>query len=178
MALTEQHAADSFFQTTHARVDSKLHSDSSSEKVDDLSFASSLQRPLTSGLRRCAGTRDLTRYASSPFSSLIGRGFVCVRFVSLFADLWFCVTFLCSHTLSISSLHIIFLYSIRPNVNYCAKVSVEYMMGDPSTPFHSLSWKPVVGTDKSSEDVLVDNVSASTFLPLFLSNATPSFLTT
>ncbi|KAG0288548.1 hypothetical protein BGZ97_006734 [Linnemannia gamsii] len=108
MALTEQHAADSFFQTTHARVDSKLHSDSSSEKVDDLSFASSLQRPLTSGLRRCAGTRDLT--------------------------------------------------SIRPNVNYCAKVSVEYMMGDPSTPFHSLSWKPVVGTDKSSEDVLVDNL--------------------
>ncbi|KAG0379836.1 hypothetical protein BGX24_011435 [Mortierella sp. AD032] len=109
MALTEQHAADSFFQSTHARVDSKLHSDSSSEKVDS-SFAasSSLQRPLTSGLRRCAGTRDLT--------------------------------------------------SIRSNVNYCAKVSVEYMMGDPSTPFHTQSWKPVVGTDKTSEDVLVDNL--------------------
>ncbi|KAG0265645.1 hypothetical protein BGZ95_003264 [Linnemannia exigua] len=110
MALTEQHAANSFFQSTHARVDSKLHSDSSSEKVDDSSFAasSSLQRPLTSGLRRCAGTRDLT--------------------------------------------------SIRSNVNYCAKVSVEYMMGDPSTPFHTQSWKPVVGTDMTSEDVLVDNL--------------------
>ncbi|KAF9900129.1 hypothetical protein EC991_007899 [Linnemannia zychae] len=109
MALTEQHAANSFFQTTHARVDSKLHSDSSSEKVDDSSFASSsLQRPLTSGLRRCAGTRDLT--------------------------------------------------SIRSNVNYCAKVSVEYMMGDPSTPFHTQSWKHVVGTDKTIEDVLVDNL--------------------
>ncbi|KAF9149995.1 hypothetical protein BG015_008185 [Linnemannia schmuckeri] len=108
MALTEQHAADSFFQSTHARVDSKLHSDSSSEKVDDSSFSSSLQRPLTSGLRRCAGTRDLT--------------------------------------------------SIRPNVNYCAKVSVEYMMGDPSTLFHTQSWKPVVGTNKTIEDVLVDNL--------------------
>ncbi|KAG0058605.1 hypothetical protein BGZ89_001150 [Linnemannia elongata] len=108
MALTEQHAADSFFQTTHARVDSKLHSDSSSEKVDDSSFTSSLQRPLASGLRRCAGTRDLT--------------------------------------------------SIRPNVNYCAKVSVEYMLGDPSTPFHTQSWKPVVGADKTNEDVLVDNL--------------------
>ncbi|KAF9103223.1 hypothetical protein BGX29_003641 [Mortierella sp. GBA35] len=108
MALTEQHAVDSFFQTTHARVDSKLHSDSSSEKVDDSSFASSLQRPLTSGLRRCAGTRDLT--------------------------------------------------SIRPNVNYCAKVTVEYMMCDPSTPFHIQSWKPVTGSDKTSEDILVDNL--------------------
>ncbi|KAF8942326.1 hypothetical protein BGZ47_006598 [Haplosporangium gracile] len=108
MALTEQHAADSFFQSTHARVDSKLHSDSSSEKVDDSSFASSLQRPLTSGLRRCAGTRDLT--------------------------------------------------SIRSNVNYCAKVSVKYMMGDPSTPFHTQSWKPVVGTDKTIEDIFVDNL--------------------
>ncbi|KAK3819285.1 MAG: hypothetical protein JOS17DRAFT_361369 [Linnemannia elongata] len=108
MALTEQHAADSFFQTTHVRVDSKLHSDSSSEKVDNSSFASSLQRPLSSGLRRCAGTRDLT--------------------------------------------------SIRPNVNYCAKVSVEYMLGDPSTPFHTQSWKPVVGADKTNEDVLVDNL--------------------
>ncbi|KAF9930698.1 hypothetical protein FBU30_000159 [Linnemannia zychae] len=107
MALTEQHAADSFFQTTHARVDSKLHSDSSLEKVDESSFAS-LQRPITSGLRRCAGTRDLT--------------------------------------------------SIRPNVNYCAKVSVEYMIGDPSTPFHTQSWKPVIGTNKTSEDVLVDNL--------------------
>ncbi|KAG0220146.1 hypothetical protein BGX33_007095 [Mortierella sp. NVP41] len=108
MALTEQHAGDSFFQTTHARVDLKLHSDSSSEKVDDSSFASSLQRPLTSGLRRCAGTRDLT--------------------------------------------------SIRPNVNYCAKVTVEYMMCDSSTPFHIQSWKPVTGSDKTSEDILVDNL--------------------
>ncbi|KAF9123195.1 hypothetical protein BGW39_009202 [Mortierella sp. 14UC] len=109
MALTEQHAADSFFQSTHARVDSKLHSDSSSEKIDDSIFASSsLQRPLASGLRRCAGTRDLT--------------------------------------------------SIQSSVNYCAKVSVEYMMGGPSTPFHTQSWKPVIGADKTSEDVLVDNL--------------------
>ncbi|KAF8939398.1 hypothetical protein EDD21DRAFT_383586 [Dissophora ornata] len=107
MAMTEQ-AANSYFRTTHARVDSKLHSDSSSEKVDDFAYAS-LARPISSGgLRRCAATRDLT--------------------------------------------------SIGSSVNYCAKVFVEYMLGDASTPFHAPSWKPLTAPEGTSKDVLVDNL--------------------
>ncbi|KAF8951968.1 hypothetical protein BGZ46_003713 [Entomortierella lignicola] len=64
MAMTEQHAENNYFKTTHTRVDSKLHSDSSSEKVDDLAYTS-IQRPMSSGgLRRCAATRDLTSIGS------------------------------------------------------------------------------------------------------------------
>ncbi|KAF9342574.1 hypothetical protein BGX26_007262 [Mortierella sp. AD094] len=108
MAMTEQHTANTFFQTTHTRVDSKLHSDSSSEKVDDFAYTS-LARPVSSGgLRRCAATRDLT--------------------------------------------------SIGSNVNYCARVNVEYMLGDASTPFHAPSWKPLSAPAGTSNQVLVDNL--------------------
>ncbi|KAG0051875.1 hypothetical protein BGZ83_003238 [Gryganskiella cystojenkinii] len=63
--MTENHlSVGDFFQSTHARVDSKLHSDSSSEKVLDDSFVP-LSRPFSSGLRRCAGTRDLTSIGSN-----------------------------------------------------------------------------------------------------------------
>ncbi len=51
------------------------------------------------------------------------------------------------------------LVSIRSSVNYCAKVSVEYMMGDSSTPFHIESWKPLTAPGVSSDEVVVDNVS-------------------
>ncbi|KAF8979607.1 Cation-independent mannose-6-phosphate receptor [Haplosporangium bisporale] len=107
--MTEQHTHGTYFQSTHARVDSKFHSDtSSSEKIDE-SF--STPRPLGSnggggGLRRCAATRDLT--------------------------------------------------SIGDNVNYCARVSVEYMTGKPCFPFQQQSWQPL-STSNYTEDVLVDN---------------------
>ncbi|KAG0364162.1 hypothetical protein BC939DRAFT_474384 [Gamsiella multidivaricata] len=108
MAMAEQHSTNSYFQTTHSRVDSKLHSDSSSEKVDDCAFAP-LSRPISGGgLRRCAATRDLT--------------------------------------------------SIGSNVNYCAKVSVEYMLGDASTPFHAPSWKSLSAPEGSASRVVVDNL--------------------
>ncbi|KAG0310648.1 hypothetical protein BGZ99_000232 [Dissophora globulifera] len=106
MAMTEQ-AVNSYFQTTHARVDSKLHSDSSSDKVDDMTYAS-LARPVSSGLRRCAATRDLT--------------------------------------------------SIRSSVNYCARVYVEYMIGDASTPFHTPTWRQLAVPEGTSKTVLVDNL--------------------
>ncbi|KAG0018014.1 hypothetical protein BGZ81_010424 [Podila clonocystis] len=110
MAMTE-HTHGSYFQSTHARVDSKFHSDTScSDKIDE-SFFHSTPRPLGSngggGLRRCAATRDLT--------------------------------------------------SIGDNVNYCARVSVEYMAGKPCFPFQQQSWQPLSTTSYSSEDVLVDN---------------------
>ncbi|KAF9896872.1 hypothetical protein BX616_006605 [Lobosporangium transversale] len=107
MAMMEQHVASSYFQTTHSRVDSKLHSDLSSEKaIDDFSYT--LAKPVSpGGLRRCAATRDLT--------------------------------------------------SIGSNVNYCAKVSVDYMLGDASTPFHAPSWKLLAPNGKSNE-IVVDNL--------------------
>ncbi|KAG0332135.1 Cation-independent mannose-6-phosphate receptor CI-MPR [Podila horticola] len=110
MAMTE-HTHGSYFQSTHTRVDSKFHSDTScSEKIDE-SFFHSIPRPLGSngggGLRRCAGTRDLT--------------------------------------------------SIGDNVNYCARISVEYMSGKPCFPFQQQSWQPLSTTSYSTEDVLVDN---------------------
>ncbi|KAF9436242.1 hypothetical protein BGZ76_004497 [Entomortierella beljakovae] len=108
MAMTEQHSANAYFQTTHARVDSKLHSDTSSEKVDDSAYTT-FSRPVSSGgLRRCAATRDLT--------------------------------------------------SIGSNVNYCAKVNVEYMLGDASTPFHAQSWKTLPSPAGISNEILVDNL--------------------
>ncbi|KAI1316214.1 hypothetical protein EDD11_010324 [Mortierella claussenii] len=108
MAMTEQHVANSYFQITHARVDSKLHSDTSSEKVDDFGYIS-LGRPVSNGgLRRCAATRDLT--------------------------------------------------SIGSNVNYFAKVAVEYMLGDASTPFHALSWKLLCAPEGISSEIIVDNL--------------------
>ncbi|KAF9183265.1 hypothetical protein BGZ51_004154 [Haplosporangium sp. Z 767] len=121
MAMMDQYAAKSYFQTTHARVDSKFHSDSSSEKVDEANDTLLLQRPVSDGvqaggggggLRRCAATRDLT--------------------------------------------------SIRSTVNYSAKVSVSYMLGDPSTPFHIRSWEPLSVPESSTntidDEVLVDNL--------------------
>ncbi|KAG0215272.1 Cation-independent mannose-6-phosphate receptor CI-MPR [Mortierella sp. GBA30] len=104
MAMMDQRPDSSYFQTTHSRVDSKLHSDTS-DKLDDATFALFQQRPISNGLRRCAATRDLT----------------------------------------------------RSSVNYCAKVSVEYMVGDASTPFHALSWKPLSAPEGSSDEVIVDN---------------------
>ncbi|KAF9310524.1 hypothetical protein BG003_008443 [Podila horticola] len=106
-----EHTHGSYFQSTHTRVDSKFHSDTSySEKIDE-SFFHSTPRPLGSngggGLRRCAGTRDLT--------------------------------------------------SIGDNVNYCARISVEYMTGKPCFPFQQQSWQPLSTTSYSTEDVLVDN---------------------
>ncbi|KAF9996587.1 hypothetical protein BGZ80_011226 [Entomortierella chlamydospora] len=108
MAVTEQHAANTFFQTSHTRVDSKLNSDSSSEKVGDFAYTSLTKSVSNGGLRRCAATRDLT--------------------------------------------------SIESNVNYCAKVNVEYMLGDASTPFNAPSWKPLSSPAGTSNQVLVDNL--------------------
>ncbi|KAF9953256.1 hypothetical protein BGZ72_005580 [Mortierella alpina] len=104
--MAEQRPDSSYFQTTHSRVDSKLHSDSS-EKLGEAADGS-LERPITTGLRRCAATRDLT--------------------------------------------------SIRSSVNYCAKVSVEYMTGDASTPFHIQSWRSLATPGGSSDEVIVDNL--------------------
>ncbi|KAG0338440.1 hypothetical protein BG004_007222 [Podila humilis] len=113
MAMTEQHTHEPYFQSTHARVDSKFHSDtSSSEKIDESCYIPS-NRPLGSssggggGLRRCAATRDLT--------------------------------------------------SIGDSVNYCARVSVEYLTGKPDFPFQQSSWHPLSTSNCTSEDVLVDN---------------------
>ncbi|KAG0264801.1 hypothetical protein BG011_006074 [Mortierella polycephala] len=120
MAMMDQCTVKSYFRSTHARVDSKFHSDSSSEKVDEANDTLLLQRPVSDraqaggggGLRRCAATRDLT--------------------------------------------------SIRSTVNYCAKVSVSYMVGDPSTPFHIRSWEPLSmpesSTNTSDDEVSVDNL--------------------
>ncbi|KAF9994542.1 hypothetical protein BGZ65_009821 [Modicella reniformis] len=108
MAMTERAPANTYFQTTHTRVDSKLHSNPSLEKSDDLSFAS-VPSPISSGsLRRCAATRDLT--------------------------------------------------SIGSNVNYFAKVSVEYMVGDVSLPFHASPWRYLATPDEASQGVIVDNM--------------------
>ncbi|KAF9577974.1 hypothetical protein BGW38_006494, partial [Lunasporangiospora selenospora] len=64
MAMTEQHPTNTYFhQPTHARVDSKLLSDPSSEKLDEAHFTVLQQSPGSAsngGLRRCAATRDLT----------------------------------------------------------------------------------------------------------------------
>ncbi|KAF9365137.1 hypothetical protein BGX34_011266 [Mortierella sp. NVP85] len=97
MAMTERHAVNSYFPTTHARVDS-----------DDLAF-SSLQRPISSGgLRRCAATRDLT--------------------------------------------------SIGSDVNYIAKVHVEYVLGDASPTFQVSSWTYLATPKESCQGVVVDNL--------------------
>ncbi|KAG0223005.1 hypothetical protein B0O80DRAFT_501919 [Mortierella sp. GBAus27b] len=106
MAMTERQTVNSYFQTTHTRVDSKLHSVSSSEKAENLTLTSISHPASNGGLRRCAATRDLT--------------------------------------------------SIGSNVNYFAKVSVEYMLGNGSSPFQASSWTYLATPD--NQDVIVDNL--------------------
>lgn len=75
---------------------------------------------------------------------------------------------------------LIFLSSIGDNVNYCARVSVEYMTGKVCFPFQQQSWQSLSTTNYSSEDVLVDNVRhplpphRSTLISVFLRRANPS----
>lgn len=50
------------------------------------------------------------------------------------------------------------LCSIGSNVNYFAKVNVEYKLGDLSTPLETQSWKSLNAPGRPSDEVVVDNV--------------------
>ena len=59
-----------------------------------------------------------------------------------------------------------FSYSIGSNVNYFAKVNVEYKLGDLSTPLETQSWKSLNAPGRPSDEVVVDNVR--NYRPLFI----------